>query len=96
MRKQSHINAKGKRMRKRRGGQGEIKKEEKKRERKQKTRKISGGRAVKARNKASRELARCHFLRKSTFFSPPHARPRKRVGTMVAREYTARNELVGY
>lgn len=44
---------------------------------------------VKARNKASRELARCYFLRKSSFFLPPHARQaEKKAGTMVAGIYS--------
>lgn len=64
-------------------------KEEEKRGKGSRRREISGGRAVKARNKASRELARCHFLRKSSFFLAPHARQgENEAGTMVAGIYS--------
>lgn len=86
-RKQSHANAKKKE--RGRGAKRVRSKEEKKRRKGSRRREISGGRAVKARNKASRELARCHFLRKSSFFLAPHARQgENEAGTMVAGIYS--------
>jgi len=68
---------------------------------------------VKARgNKASREPAHCHFLRKSSLFLPLHAalphaegrreskgareKEREKRGKQWSREYTAKSELGGY
>lgn len=86
-RKQSHANAKKKE--RGRGAKRVRSKKEEKRRKGSRRREISGGRAVKARNKASRELARCHFLRKSSFFLAPHARQgENEAGTMVAGIYS--------
>lgn len=87
-RKQSHANAK-KKERGRGAKRVRSKKKKRKRRKGSRRREISGGRAVKARNKASRELARCHFLRKSSFFLAPHARQgENEAGTMVAGIYS--------
>lgn len=72
---------------KRRKGEKGRRTATKKKKKKTENGRLAAERVVKARrNKASRELARCHFLRKSFFFPffrmRPHVRERERRPTM--------------